>query len=141
MDVDSQCNLSILHVSTVVTNGSGDTFIKGFFGTSLGIKLEVDISTCSLMNTVNMVEPVEIDSPNSVLPPLDINRHTKVVKQVGKTMRATTRDPLVMPLVGSTNVTPMRFDEESDITMATEHLPLALYWLTVIIGFYENRGK
>ena len=80
MGVDGQVTLSILHIPTVVSNRSGDTVIRGFSGTSLGTKLEVDIITDSLLDNATMADLVKIDSPNSVLLPSEINRHTESVK-------------------------------------------------------------
>ena len=72
-----QSTMSIVHIPAVVKNREGDTVIRGFSSTSLLNKLEVDINTDSLLNTVTKVEPAKIDSHNSVLPPPYVNRHTK----------------------------------------------------------------
>ena len=139
MDIDSTVTLSILHIPTVVFNQCGNTVIIGFSSKSLVTKLEVNISTDSLLDTVTRVDPVKIDSLNSFLPPPDNNRHTKVVKLVGSTTLVTTRVPLVVPLVGRLNAASVRFDEYSAITTATKCHPIALHWLTAIMDFYENR--
>ena len=125
MDVDIQGTLSILHIPTVVSNNDGDTFIRVFYATSLGTKLEVEISTYSLLDTATT--PSKHRFAGLHPPPQCINRHTKSVKQVGNIMWATTRAPLVTRLVGNTNVTSVRFDEESTTTMDTECYPIALH--------------
>ena len=86
MGVDSLGTLPILHIPTVVSNRYGYTVIIGFSGTYLGTKFEVGIGKESLLDTTTTVEPVKIDSPNSVLPPPDINRCTKSVTQSANTM-------------------------------------------------------
>ena len=58
MGVDSTVILAILHIPTVLSNQASNTVIRGFSGTSLGTKLEVEISTDSLLDTVKTVNPV-----------------------------------------------------------------------------------
>ena len=65
--VDRTGILEILHILIDVSNQASNTAIRGFSGTSLGTKLEVKISIDSILDTVTMVEPAQIDSPNSVL--------------------------------------------------------------------------
>ena len=134
MGVDVKGILSILHIPTVVKNRDRDTVIRGFYGTSLGSKIEFYFSTDSLLETVTTADLSQIDPPNSVLPPPNVNRHDKSVKQVGNIMWATTRVPLIMTLVGNVKVTSVRLDEEFAITMATKYHPLALHWLIAIMG-------
>ena len=71
--VDSTGILSILHIPTDVSNGAGSNVIRGFSGTSLGTKFEVEISTDSLLGTATMEDPVQIDPPNCVIPAPNIN--------------------------------------------------------------------
>ena len=59
---------------------AGDTIIRRLSRTFLGIKLEIDIITDSLLDTVTIADPVKIDSLNYVLHPPEINRLTKAVK-------------------------------------------------------------
>ena len=80
MGIDSQGILSIFQIPTVVSKRSGDTVARDFCGTSLATNLEVYISADSLLDTVTTENPVQIDSPNYVLPPPNINKHDKSVK-------------------------------------------------------------
>ena len=139
MGVDSQGTLYILHIPTAVSKKDGDTVIRGFSSTSMVTKLEFGISTNSLLDTITTAVSATIDSPNYILPPLDIGRHTKAVKQVSNTMWAPTRAPLIMPLLGNTNLSSVRCDEECALTTATEQHPLTRNWLTATMGFYYNR--
>ena len=68
MDFDRTGTLSILHIPKFIYNKDSDTIVRVFSGTSLGTKLEVDISTDSLLDTVTTVEVVKTDSPNSFFP-------------------------------------------------------------------------
>ena len=75
MVVYNQGTLSIIYIPTFVSNRASDTFIRCFCGASLGTKLEVDINTDSLLETASTVDSAQIDSPNSILPPPNINRN------------------------------------------------------------------
>ena len=75
--IDGTGILTILHIPTVVSNRASDTVIRCFSGTSLGTKLEVDLSTDSLLDAITMVEPVHIDSHDSILTPPNIIMHKK----------------------------------------------------------------
>ena len=64
MDVDSQGTLSILRISTIVSNNKCGIFIRVFSGPSLETKLEVEISKNSLLDAVTTASLAMFPSPS-----------------------------------------------------------------------------
>ena len=61
--------VNILHLPTMVENAKGDTVIRGFYGTSLRAKIEVEVNTDFLLDMVSTVETIILDPMHEVIPP------------------------------------------------------------------------
>ena len=65
----------------------------------------------------------------------------KSVKGIGNTTWHATRSTLIAPLVGNVKVNTVQFDDQYAITKVSKHHPLALRWLTAVMGWHKNRDK
>ena len=77
--------VNILRLPTIVANAKGETVIRGFHRTSLGVKLEVEVKTGFLFDIETTIEPTTLHLTHAVIPPLDPSKHKKALKQVGNT--------------------------------------------------------
>ena len=77
--------VNILHLPTIVENAKGETVIRGFHGMSLGVKLEVEVKIDFLRDIVTTTDPITLDPMHTVLPPSDISKCRKAVKQFSNT--------------------------------------------------------
>ena len=108
----------ILHLPTIVEKSKGETIIRGYYGTSLSRKVEVEFSIDFLLDIVSTTAPLEGVKENSVIPPLDITRNRMAVTLFGKEKWVPTRAPALPPLVGNMFTGVIKPEDESLLNMA-----------------------
>ena len=119
--------VNILHLPTIVENSKGETVIRGFYGMSLGVKLKVEVSADFLLDILTTAEPMPLDPIRTVIPPPDISKCRKAVKQVDNTNWVPARSPVVMLLVGNVLSDVVNPDDDYTLIMAKKFYPLAIH--------------
>ena len=110
--------VTIIHLPTIEENAKGDAVVRGFQGTSLGVKLEVEVSTDFLSDMVATVEPIALNIIHTIITLPDIRKCKKEVRKVGNTICLPVRSPVVIPLAGNVFSTATQLDKDHALTMA-----------------------
>ena len=130
--------MQIIHLPTIVKNAKDDNIIRGYIGSSLHWKQEVEFRITYLLDTVTTAPLLQVQDENNLLTPPDITRNKTAITKVKDQEWVPTRCPVVIPLVGNACSDLIKEDQESNLAMVKAYHPLAWYWLNAMRGSYEN---
>lgn len=130
--------MQILHLPTTVKNAKGDNIIRGYIGTSLHWKQEVEFSTNYLLDMVTTAPLLQVQDEHLLLTPPNITRNRTAITKTEGQEWVPTRCPVVIPLVGNKCSGQIKEDPAPNLDMVKAYHPLAWYWLNAVRGFNAN---
>ena len=133
--------MQILHLPTTVKNAKGDNIIRGYIGTSLHWKQEVEFSTNYLLDMVTTAPLLQVQDEHLLLTPPNITRNKTAITETKGQEWVPTRCPVAIPLVGNNCSGQIKEDQASNLDMVKAYHPLAWYWLNAARGFNANDSE
>ena len=114
----------ILHLPTIVENAKGETIVRGYHGTSLSRKVEVEFSIDFLLDIVATAVPIEVVEEHAIIPLPCIARNRTAVVLFGNEKWLPTRSPALTPLFGNVFAGVIKAGDDSVLIMAKACHPL-----------------